>query len=85
MSRGARLAAAEAPPPARPAPHYRMLAGGEAVLLYFEPRLIMRDPRDADWVAFERWAATAGNVVEIAPPAPPAAAERPTGASAAGR
>ena len=54
------------PPELRLKLRFRQLADG-VVLAYSEPKVICRDPRAAEWGAFEAWAATPGNVVEIAP------------------
>jgi hypothetical protein len=64
--------AADWPPRLRLKMHFRLLADG-VVLAYAEPRVICRDPRSAEWAAFEAWAATPGNIVEIAPAAAGAA------------
>ena len=60
--------AGDQPPRLRLKMRFRQLADG-VVLAYAEPRIICRDPRAAEWAAFEAWAATPGNVVEIAPEA----------------
>jgi hypothetical protein len=61
-----RAGGAGRPPELRLKLRFRLLADG-IVLAYAEPRIVCRDPRSAEWMAFEAWAATPGNIVEIAP------------------
>jgi hypothetical protein len=50
---------------------YLLSANGQVAVMVLPPLVIVRDPRDRDWVEFERWRAQRGNAAEaMVPPGP---------------